>query len=174
MRLTGRLVLALSASLLSSAAPAQSADPVEETAAIQAAIGQTIMTYYGTVSGNVGEKRNWDRLRTLFVPDARITTIGPSALSSRSLAEFIANSGPVFEDLGITETELARRTEVYEKLASVWSSYGKRSKNPALYIRGIRSMQLNRQPDGRWLIVSIVDQPELDVSAPIPTDMEGQ
>src|SRR5215212_4150690 len=79
------------------------ADPkdVSSTGAIVAAV-------YDVISGPAGQKRNWDRMRTLFVPDARMIPTGkrPTGESTRrvlTVEEYIINSGPFLEKDGFFE-----------------------------------------------------------------------
>ena len=44
-----------------------------------------VAAVYDVISGQAGQKRNWDRMRTLFVPDARMIPTGkrPTGESTR-------------------------------------------------------------------------------------------
>jgi hypothetical protein len=76
------------------------------------------------------------------------------------------------EKVGFTEKELTRRIEIYGNVAQVWSSYAGTSTDGSVNVRGINSFQLARQPDGRWLVHSILWQAE-PLPAP-PRDMEAR
>ena len=70
-----------------------------------------IAALYDVISGPAGQKRNWDRMRTLFVPDARMIPTGkrPTGESTRrvlTVEEYIANSGPFLEKEGFFVTYL--------------------------------------------------------------------
>ena len=99
-------------------------------------------------------------------------TIGPKGIRGGTLEDYIAKSGPILEKEGFTEKELARRTEVYGNLASVWSSYDGRTASGSFHERGINSFQLVKV-DGRWLVASILWQEE-GKEFPLPRDMRGK
>ena len=143
---------------------------VEDIASVDA----TIEAVYAVISGPAGEPRDFDRMRTLFTPDARLTAITAKGLVGGSLDDYIARSGKGLVESGFTERQLARRIEQYGDLAHAWSSYSGTFTNPdgtRGTIRGINSFQLVRQ-DGNWLVQSIFWQAEAP-SRPLPADMTG-
>ena len=142
------------------------------SAADAAGIDQTIREVYAVISGPAGQKRDFDRMRTLFAPNARLQVIGANGLRGGDLENYIAKSGPSLEKEGFTERELARRVEVFGDLAHVWSSYHGTTHTGAFELRGINSFQLVRV-NGRWLVASLLWQhstPEL----PLPSDMNPE
>src|SRR6266699_2999063 len=137
-------------------------------------IDAIIAAAYDGISGPAGEKRDWERERSLFYPGARlIPTAKPGAnddLAPQMLDVdgFIARVEPYFAEHGFYEKEIARRIEQFGRIAHVWSTYESRhnSDDPEPFMRGINSVQLFN--DGRrWWIVSIYWQQE-NASAPIP------
>lgn len=150
-----------------SASPAVRAD---DTAAIDAAVEAV----YTVISGPVGQPRDFDRMRTLFTPDAQLTAITSRGLVGGSLDDYIARSGKGLTDSGFTERQLARRIEQYGDLAHSWSSYRGTFRKPdgsSGEVRGVNSFQLVRQ-GGRWLIKSIFWQAEAP-TRPLPADLTG-
>ena len=90
-----------------------------------------IAAVYDVISGPAGQKRNWDRMRTLFVPDARMIPTGrrPTGESTRrvlSVEDYITNSGPFLEKDGFFETEIGSRTEKFGNIVHVFSTYESR------------------------------------------------
>jgi hypothetical protein len=138
-----------------------------------AAVIKAITDVYAVISGPAGQKRDWARMKTLFIPDARLYSVGARGLRGGSLDDYIAQSGPSLEKVGFTERELTRRLEIYDNLAQVWSSYQGTSTDGGVNVRGINSFQLARQPDGRWLVHSILWQAEAP-AIPLPRDMEAR
>ena len=137
-------------------------------------IGAIITAAYEGISGRAGEKRDWDRERSLYYPGARlIPTAKPGA--SDGLAPqildvdgFIARVEPYFAEYGFYEKEIARRTEQFGHIAQVWSTYESRHNedDPQPFARGINSIQLFYDGN-RWWIVNIYWQQE-SAEDPIP------
>jgi len=130
-------------------------------------IDAIITAAYDAISGAAGEKRDWDRERSLFYPGARlIPTAKPGANDSLEpqmldVDGFIARVEPYFAEHGFYEKEFARHTEQFGRIAHVWSVYESRhnADDPEPFARGINSIQLFY--DGtRWWIVSIYWQHE--------------
>jgi len=141
----------------------QPADPrdVESIDAIIAAA-------YDVISGPAEQKRDWNRERSLFYPGARL--IPTASVPGRNdvnlepqildVEGYIARAEPILND-GFYETEIARRTEQFGRIAHVWSTYESRydPSDPAPFMRGINSFQLFN--DGsRWWILSVYWQHE--------------
>ncbi|HYI42919.1 MAG TPA: hypothetical protein VD768_04780 [Sphingomicrobium sp.] len=170
-----RIALALIAGL-SFAAPAyaQTAAPAAPaaTASDAAAIDATLDAVYAVISGPAGQARDWDKMRSLFTPEARLSAIGSKGVRGGGVEDYIKNSGPFLTKEGFTERELARRIEVYGNLAHAWSSYDGETTGGKLKVRGINSFQLVRQPDGSWKVFSILWQQETP-QIPLPADMAG-
>jgi hypothetical protein len=137
-----------------------------------------IAAVYDVISGPAGQKRNWDRMRTLFVPDARMIPTGkrPTGESTRrtlTVEDYISNSGPFLEKDGFFETEIGRKTEQYGNIVHVFSTYeSKRTvADEKPFMRGINSFQLWN--DGkRWWVITILWQSE-SKDTPIPEKYIG-
>jgi len=128
---------------------------------------------YDVISGPAGQKRNWDRMRTLFIPEARLIPTGKRADGSSgrkvmSLEDYINASGPVLEKMGFFETEIHRTEEAFGAVVHVFSTYESRKtkEDEKPFMRGINSIQLWN--DGtRWWVVTIFWQNETP-QLPIP------
>jgi len=131
-------------------------------------IDAIIAAAYDVISGPAGQKRDWNRERSLFYPSARI--MPTASLPGRNDVElepqmldvekYIARAEPLLQQ-GFYETEIARRTEQFGRIAHVWSTYESRHdpSDPAPFMRGINSFQLF--DDGkRWWILSVYWQHE--------------
>lgn len=148
------------------AAPAANPADVASMDAIIAAL-------YDVISGPAGKKRDWDRMRALFVPGARLIPTGPrrdGGTASRVLTveEYITRVTPLFDKEGFYEREAARRTESFGNIAHVFSTYESRHKpdDAKPFQRGINSIQLMN--DGkRWWVVTVFWQGE-DKEHPLP------
>jgi hypothetical protein len=149
----------------------QPADPrdVESIDAIIAAA-------YDVISGPAGQKRDWNRERSLFYPGALlIPTAKPGANDGLApqildVDGFIARVEPYFAEHGFFEAEIARRTEQFGHIAHVWSTYESRhsADDPKPFMRGINSFQLFYDGN-RWWIVNIFWQQE-SAEDPIPEE----
>jgi len=125
-----------------------------------------VAALYDVISGPIGEKRNWDRMRTLFIPEARMMATGKrpdGSMSKRNMSveDYITLSGPVLERDGFFEQEIGRTTEQYGNVVHLFSAYAAKRKkeDEKPFMRGINSIQLWN--DGkRWWIVSIFWQAE--------------
>jgi len=127
----------------------QPADP-RDVASIDAIIAAA----YDVISGPAGQKRDWNRERSLFYPGARImptasvpgrndVELEPQLLD---VEKYIARVEPLLQQ-GFYETEIARRTEQFGL------------DEPESFMRGINSFQLFN--DGkRWWILSVYWQHE--------------
>jgi len=143
-------------------------------------IDALITAAYDVISGPAAARRDWERERSLFFPGARlIPTATVPGRNDVDLAPlildvdgYIERVEPIFAKAGFYETELARRTEQFGRIAHVWSTYESRysKDDPKPFMRGINSFQLFN--DGtRWWIVNIYWQHE-SADYPIPPKYE--
>ena len=132
-------------------------------------IDAIITAAYESISGPAGQKRDWNRVRSLFIPDARLIPtakhagkhdvgLAPQVLNVES---YIARVEPYFQANGFFEKEIARRTEQFGRIAHVWSTYESRHNpgDPEPFMRGINSIQLFNDGN-RWWILSVYWQHE--------------
>jgi hypothetical protein len=151
--------------LLLGAAAAAPQPPASDLAGIDAAIRGV----YEVISGPPGQKRDFDRMRTLFAPGATLKAIGPKGLHGGSLEDYISRNKDILEQKGFTERELGRRTEVWGGLATAWSAYDGRTADGSFHERGINSFQLVKI-DGKWVVASILWQEETPAN-PLPRNL---
>jgi hypothetical protein len=145
------------------------ADPADVSS-----IDAIMKAVYDVISGDAGQKRDWERMRTLFHRDARLIPSGKNpqtgVFGARALSpdDYIKRNEPFFAKEGFYEREVARRTDIYGNIAQVFSTYesfhSMSDKKP--FMRGINSFQLLN--DGkRWWIMTIFWQAETPEN-PIP------
>ena len=152
---TALLLLGSTSSLAQSASTA-------ETQSIDAILTAT----YDAISGAAGEKRDWDRFRSLFDEGATLSFIsqGQDGNPNRTVitpASYIERSGTSLKANGFFEIEIHRQSERFGNIAHVFSTYESRREksDPQAFARGINSFQL--MFDGsRWYVVSIYWQAE--------------
>lgn len=146
-----------------------------------ASIDAIIKAAYDVISGPAGQARDWERERSLFWPGARMI---PTAMQagdnvSRPAPQFLDNEAyiarvePFFREHGFYETEVARRTEQFGRIAHAWSTYESRHapEDGEPFMRGINSFQLFHDGD-RWWIVNIYWQHET-AAHPLPEKYAG-
>lgn len=178
-----RLAILMSLSVFSVTTMAQNTQPSSQqqpTPSVPAAnpadvssIDAIIAAVYDVISGPAGKKRNWNRMRSLFLPGARLIPTGPrqtGGYNSRMLTvdEYIARAEPLFEKDSFFEKEAARKAEIFGQIAHVFSTYESRHapEDAKPFQRGINSIQLMN--DGsRWWVVTIFWQGEDDKN-PLP------
>jgi hypothetical protein len=126
-----------------------------------ASVDAILRALYDVISGPAGQRRNWDRMRSLFVPGARLIPTGRRLDSSRvintwTVDRYIERVGPRLEESGFFERELARRTERYGNIVHAFSTYDSKrlASDPQPFARGINSIQLWN--DGqRWWVLTV-------------------
>jgi hypothetical protein len=148
------------------------ATAAQPSAADLAGIDAAIRGVYEVISGPPGQKRDFDRMRSLFAPGATMKAIGPKGLHGGSVEDYIARDKDILEREGFTERELGRRLQVWGGLATAWSSYDGRTANGSFHERGINSFELVKI-DGKWLIASILWQEETPAN-PLPRDLNKE
>ncbi|MEX2218763.1 MAG: hypothetical protein WD749_08375 [Phycisphaerales bacterium] len=119
----------------------------------------TVKSFYALSSGAKGEARDWDRYRSLFLPEARLIAARATEKGAGAFVltvdDFVGQNRNYFERGGFFETEVARRVEAFGSIAQVWSTYESRhDPRRAPYVRGINSIQLLKDGD-RWWIVNV-------------------
>jgi hypothetical protein len=154
-----KLVLAVTITLsfaLQDAPKAPGAQPADVKS-----IDAIIASLYDVISGPAGQKRDWDRMRSLFVPGARLipTAAGPrdgAIARVQDVDAYIQRASAVFERDGFFEREIARKTDTFGRITHVFSTYESRhnASDPGPFARGINSIQLLKDGD-RWWVVTI-------------------
>ncbi len=138
----------------------------EDVASIEA----ILRALYDVISGPPGQARDWNRMRSLFIPDGRLMPSGARpdgtvGIRLLSVNDYIASSGPLLERVGFREREIASRVERFGHIAHVFSTYEGRMETEGTTIRGINSIQLLN--DGtRWWIVSVyweAERPDMPI-----------
>jgi hypothetical protein len=132
---------------------------------------------YESISGPAGP-RDWNRFRSLFLPQARFTQVGKAAdgsvfVISWSVEDFIHDGVEYFSKEPFYETSLVNRPDSYGNMTQVLSSYASRhAPNEKPFQRGINSFQVLN--DGkRWWIISIFWDSERPDN-PLPAKFAGK
>jgi hypothetical protein len=119
---------------------------------------------YSVISGGKGQARDWDRMRSLFVPDARlIPAVAASAANGGAVRSdaifltvdgYIERSGSRLTSDGFFEHSIHNEMEQFGNIVQVWSTYESRH-NPEdakPFARGINSFQLLKDGDRYWVV----------------------
>ena len=125
-------------------------------------IGAVIDAMYAMISGPQGP-RDWALQAEIFHPDARQmrTWVGEDRRPNIKImdpAAYQADVEPFFAAHDFYEVEIGRRIDEFGNMAQVWSAYEARSAlgDAEPERRGINSIQLYREADGRWRIMSMI------------------
>jgi hypothetical protein len=155
---------------LAAKVPAPKPDDVRSLDAIVAAA-------YSSISGPAGP-RDWNRFRSLFLPQARFTQVGKNPDGSTFIIswneeEFIRDAGMIFSKDPFYENGLVNLPQSYGGMTQVFSSYeSKRTPDGKAFERGVNSFQVLN--DGkRWWIVSIFWDSERPDN-PLPAKMASK
>ena len=141
--------------------------PAELATKVPAAKGEDVKSMdgimralYEVISGPAGT-RDWNRFRSIFLPQARFTEVhkmpdGSFSVITWSVDEFVRDATEVFSKEGFYESGIVNSPERYGNMAQVFSSYESRhAPGEKPFARGINSVQLLN--DGtRWWVVSIL------------------
>jgi len=166
--------------LFSIAAPATPA-PAQETPAADPAdvesLDALVHALYDVISGEAGEARDWDRMRSLFIPGARLIPSGTNQQGQfghrvLTLEEWISQAEGSFAQQPFYEKEIGRNTDEWGSLVQMFSAYDSRTSPEAEpFARGINSIQAMHDGE-RWWIVTIywtAERPDL----PLPDEYVG-
>lgn len=125
-------------------------------------IDSIIETLYGSISGPASKERNWDQMRTLFLPGSRIMRADVSEEGCHlsvllEINEFIESIAGFLCQRGFYGREVVRRTEISGSIAKVVSVYEGRfdPDDQKPFRRGTTELKLYN--DGqRWWIVNML------------------
>lgn len=122
--------------------PKANPDDVKSPQAIIAALSESI-------SGEAGKPRDWNRFRSLFVPDAgrmvitRVPKSGPSDVTVLSMEEYVARSTSNASPQSFFETPIAYDVQNFGRMTHVYESYGlHHTRDGQPYARGVNSFEL--------------------------------
>lgn len=145
---------------------------LEASLAEVSSVDAILKTLYDVISGPAGQRRNWNKFRSLFRPEARLNSVGKDnngkdKLTTMTQEDYIRNVGPLFDERGFFEKEIGRSQESFGNMVHVFSAYESRYiQNGKIEARGINSIQLIKK-DGRYWILNIVWNSE-SADNPIP------
>jgi hypothetical protein len=142
-------------------------------------VDHILASLYDVISGPAGA-RDWDRFRSLFLPDGRIGVVLPEsaatkdAPASKGDAVFLTpdmyaeRDDPYFKTHGFFERSISNRVEEFGNLVHVWSTYESRNaKDDAKpFTRGINSIQIVFAQGRFWIASILFDDERPGVTLP--------
>jgi hypothetical protein len=163
--------IALAVSL---AAPARAQAPVPAANSSDVrSIDSILAALYSVISGPAGD-RDWARFRSLFAPDARLTSVTkatpdhPARLMSAG--DYASHAGGYFKTHAFYESALVNRVDRFGNAAQVFSSYESRNApGEKPFARGVNSIQLFHDKE-RWWILSVLWDEETATN-PLPANL---
>lgn len=162
-----------------STANAAQEKPIEAKPADVNSIEAILAALYDVISGPKGQPRDWDRMRSLFVPNARLIRCQPkgndgtASVRMMSVEDYINRAGPRLKELGFTEREITRRIDRFGHMAQVFSTYETRLDGAKeIAGRGINGIHLFWN-EKRWWVVTIMWDAE-SPAQPIPADYDAK
>lgn len=140
--------------------------PVAKPEDVQS-IDAIVASIYDVISGPAGKQRDWNRFRSLFVPDARLIPVrvprpetgGHNDIAPLTPDDYIQRSGPIMQQSGFVERGVANRVEAFGAIAHVWSTYESRhtATDAQPFARGINSITLLKDGNRYWVVQILWD-----------------
>jgi hypothetical protein len=131
-----------------------------------------VASLYDVISGPAGQPRNWNRFRSLFVPDARLIptrhdkTGNGADVVPYTVEQYQERATPLMAQ-GFFERGIHNTTESFGNIVHVFSTYESRhTKDGKPFQRGINSIQLLKDGDRYWIVTILWDQES--PTTPIP------
>lgn len=115
---------------------------------------------YDVISGPKGQARDWDRMRSLFVPDARLIPARVVKATGHIDAIIVTvdgyierSNGRMLSD-GFFEHSIHNEIEQFGNIVQIWSTYESRhnADDPKPFDRGINSIQLLKDGNRYWVV----------------------
>jgi hypothetical protein len=115
---------------------------------------------YSVISGPRGQPRDWDRMRSLFLPSARLIPARAAKDSPHADAlfltidDYIARSSGTMISSGFFERSIHNDIQQFGNIVHVWSTYESRhnADDATPFARGINSIQLLKDGDRYWIV----------------------
>jgi len=136
-------------------------------------IDHILASLYDVISGPAHQPRDWVRMRSLFVPDARLIPVRATATGGDviqlSIDDYITRSSARMEADGFFEKGTHNVIEQFGDIVDVFSTYESRHTlaDAKPFARGINSIQMLKD-GGRYWIVNIywdAERPETPIPA---------
>jgi hypothetical protein len=127
-------------------------------------VDAVLAALYDVISGPAGQPRDWNRFRSLFIPDARLIPVRRSKASNGADVmpytpeQYQERATPLFAQEGFFERGIHNTTESFGDIVQVFSTYESRhTKDGAPFQRGINSIQLLKDGNRYWVVTILWD-----------------
>jgi hypothetical protein len=142
------------------------------TPADVSSVNSILAALYDVISGPAGQPRDWNRFRSLFVPDARL--IPTRHAKTGNGADVVPYTPEQYQERatpalakGFFERGIHNSTESFGNIVQIFSTYESRhTKDGKPFQRGINSIQLLKDGNRYWIVTILWDGETAD--APIP------
>ena len=137
-----------------------------------ASVDAILTALYDVISGPAGQPRDWNRFRSLFVPDARLIPVrhnqgGNGADIAVYTPEQYQERAATALEKGFFERSVHNTTDSFGSIVQVFSTYESRhTKDGQPFQRGINSIQLLKDGNRYWVVTILWDGESL--TNPIP------
>jgi hypothetical protein len=139
-----------------------------------------LASLYDAISGPAGKPRDWDRFRSLFLPDGRLGVIRPEIAATRDAPAhkgdiaflspdmYVQRDDPYFKTHGFFEHSIRNRVEEFGNLVEVWSTYESRhaANDDKPFARGVNSLQIVHAQGRFWIASVLWDEERPGVTLP--------
>jgi hypothetical protein len=143
-------------------------------------VDHLVSSLYEVISGPAGKPRDWDRFRSLFLPDGRLGVIRPETPATKDAPArkgdaafltpdmYVERDDPYFKANGFFERSIANRVEVFGNLVQVWSTYESRhaEHDSQPFARGINSIQIVHAQGRFWIASVLWDEERAGLALP--------
>jgi hypothetical protein len=127
-------------------------------------VDATLAALYDVISGPANQPRDWNRFRSLFVPDARLIPVRRSKTGNGADVgpytpeQYQERAAPLFAQEGFFERGIHNTTESFGDIVHVFSTYESRhTKDGQPFQRGINSIQLLKDGNRYWVVTILWD-----------------
>lgn len=140
--------------------------------------GEAVEALYEVISGPVGELRDWERFRAMFLDSAQMTVLAPlpeggERVVTLTIDEYVSRNAERLSEMGFTEAETRRQSHVYGGLATILSAYeATRADTGETFATGVNTLVLARE-EGVWKVASLAWRSETE-DWPVERAFEAQ
>lgn len=126
------------------------------------------------ISCEIGEEKDWEEYRKLFLPNAQKISINRKAPPNRqirvlTLEEFVRRGREIYPRDGFEETVIGLKVNEFNGIANVFQSFYCKNLKGTYEARGVNSFQLVKA-EGRWWIASTSFTNETE-DLPLPDEL---